>query len=181
MPVFTSVGGLEQAALFVRSPQRTTPGDVDDVGVLGVNYDTAHVAGLLEPLIRPALAAVIRSVDAVAPGDAPPVPGLARAQPHDVGVGRSHGHRAQRRRAPVFEDRIPGDTPVGCLPHAAGGGGDVEGVGLMRHAGDVGDATAGERRADLAPLQRGELIRGHLSFAGLPPGGRIDAGFLQLP
>ncbi len=169
VPALSAVGALVHAAFLVRSPQRTPTGDVHDVRMFGMDQDTADVAGLLEPFVLPGLAAVLGLVDTVSPRHAAPVPRLSRAQPDDTGVGRGDGDRAERRGVAVGEDRLPDHAPVGRLPGAAGGGGDVQRVRIAGHAGDVCDTARGQRRPDLTPLQRSEMLGGNAAGTGALP------------
>ena len=68
-PGLAAVGGLVEAAVAARRPQRALRGDVDRVAVLRVDDDAADVLGALEADVRPRPAAVLALVDAVAVAD----------------------------------------------------------------------------------------------------------------
>src|SRR6185295_12882056 len=70
LPGLAAVGGLVEAAVAARRPQRALGRHVDGVRVAGIDEDLADVLGTLEPDVLPTLAAVDRLVDAVAVGDA---------------------------------------------------------------------------------------------------------------
>ena len=69
VPGLPTVGGAEDAALGVGAPGVAQGGDVDQVGVLGVDTDPGDVPGVLQADIRPRAAGVGGAVDAVAVGD----------------------------------------------------------------------------------------------------------------
>src|SRR6185437_2023963 len=76
-----AVGGFEDAALGVGTPEVADGGHVDGIGVGGVDDDAADVVGVLEAHVLPVAAAVGGLVYAVAPGRALAVVGLAAAGP----------------------------------------------------------------------------------------------------
>src|SRR5207244_4737274 len=125
-----AVGGLEQAALLVRPPDVAQGGDVDGLGILGVDDDLADVLRVAQAHVLPGLAAVGRFVDAVAPGDAIAGVGLAGADPDDVGVRLRHGDAAEADARLMVEDGGEGVAGVAGLPQAARGGGDVHDAGV---------------------------------------------------
>src|SRR5215207_8403945 len=81
VPCLPAVGCLVETAVAAGRPERPLRGDVDHVRVARIDQDTADVLGALEPHVLPRLAAVVRSVDAVAVGDAALAVELARADP----------------------------------------------------------------------------------------------------
>src|SRR5205807_6734310 len=125
-PGLAAVGRLVQAALLVRAPDVAEGGDIDDVGVGGVDDDAADVLRVPQAHVLPGLAAVGRFVDAVAPGDAVAGVGLAGADPDHVGVRFGDGHVAERNRRLALEDGRPGGAIVDGLPQAARRGGHVQ-------------------------------------------------------
>ena len=123
-PRLAAINGLEQPALVVRPPQMTERGDVDDVGIGGVNDDAADVVALLQAHVAPRGAAVHRLVDAVAPRRALTVVRLAGAGPDDVAVRGRDGDVANRECAAIcVEHRRPRDAGVDRLEDAARGRG----------------------------------------------------------
>ena len=161
LPGLAAVGGLVEAAVAAGAPQRSLGGDVDDVRVARIDDDLADVLGVLQADVLPADAAVARAVDAVAVADAALGVVLAGAHPHGERVVGVEGQAADRVGALVVEDRRPGDAGVGRLPHAAGGRGDVPGVGRagstatssMRPEASVGPRLRSARPAKV-PAER---------------------------
>ncbi len=134
-------------------------GDVHDVRVRRIDDDATDGARILEPHVRPGLAAVGALVDAVAPARALARVRLAGAHPHREGRRGRDGHGADgHHRVHVVEDGRPRRAVVGALPEPAAGGGDVDRVGLALHPcdGDVVDAAAGVHGADGPPRDGGE-------------------------
>ena len=156
LPGLAAVGGLVQAAVAARPPERSLGGDVDDVGVARVDDDLADVLGLLQAHVLPDLAAVVGAVDAVAVADAALAVVLAGADPDDVRVLRDRGRRADRIRAFVVEDRRPGGAGVGGLPDAARGDGDVDSgcgsCGWTAKPTTRPEVTAGPSERRVSPL-----------------------------
>ncbi len=158
LPGGAAVGGAIDAALGVGAPHVAQGGDVDEVGVGGVDADAGDLLGGGEAPVRPGAAGVGRAVDAVAGGDVAADGRLAHAGVDDVGVGAGDGdgaHGAGLEEA--VGDRVPGGAAVGGLPHAAAGAAEVEGHGLAADAGD-GDGAAAAIRADAAEVEAGELL-----------------------
>src|SRR5438132_1325431 len=66
LPRLAAVGRLEETAFLVGAVEPAERADVDDVGVLRMDDDTADLEALLEAHVLPRLAAVHRLVNAVA-------------------------------------------------------------------------------------------------------------------
>ena len=87
-----------------------------------MDHDAADVVGLLEAQVGPGGAAVHGFVDAVAPGGALPVVGLAGADVEDRRVGGREREIADGGIGLILEDGLPGVAAVDGLEDAAGGG-----------------------------------------------------------
>ena len=118
-PGGAAVGALVDAALFVGTPEIAERRDVHDVGIGGMDDDAADVVGLLEAQMRPGGAAIHRLVDAIAPGGALAIVGLAGAHVEDGGVGRREREVADGGVGLIVEDGLPGDAAVDGLEDAA--------------------------------------------------------------
>ena len=57
-PILAAVPGTKHAALFVRPKGVAQGGNVDQVGVVGVDADAGNVAGVLQPQVDPGLAGI---------------------------------------------------------------------------------------------------------------------------
>ena len=129
-------------------------GDVDDVGVLGVDPDAADVLGVRETEVLPALAAVRGFVDAVSGREIPAQTALSHSDVDHVRLGRGHGDRSHRAR---FEEAVgevsPRPPAIGRSPYASAGGAEVERHELSGVAGHRDD-PAGSMRTYQPPLHR---------------------------
>src|SRR2546422_6326115 len=114
-PCLAAVGRLVDPALGIRAPEVAERGDVDDVGVRGVEHDAPDRARVLQAHARPFLAAISGLVDAVAPPLRAQAVLLTRSDPHDVRVGGRDGEVADRLDAQSLRDRLPGDQTIGDL------------------------------------------------------------------
>ena len=158
-PGLAAVGGLVEAALAARGPERALGRDVNDVGIARVDQDPADVLGLGEAHVGPGLAAVQALVDAVAEADMASADVLARAHPDGLGIRRVEGDAADRVRRLGVEDRRPGRAGVFGLPDAAGADRDIPRVPL-RVDDDVADPAGHDGRADVAEGQAREELGG---------------------
>ena len=161
-PGGAAVGALVDAALFVGSPEIAERGDVDDVGIGGMDDDAADVVGLLEAEVRPGGAGVHRLVDAIAPRGALAIVGLAGADVEDRRIGGREGEVADGGIGLVVEDGLPGIAAVDGLEDSAGGGADVDDARIGFDDGEVVDASAHGGGADAAEFQVLEngIVRG---------------------
>ena len=131
-------------------------------GLVGWIEDARDAAGLAQSHVLPGLAGVGRLVDAVAHHVAVANdPRLAGADPDDVGIGIGDGNGADRRDGLIVEDRHERLAAVGGLPHAAGRGAEIVGVGIAGHARDGRDSAGrrGPHVAELQRLRRARLLR----------------------
>ena len=153
LPRLAAVVGAEDAALLVRAPQVTHRRNVHDVRVARMDEDAPDVLRGVEAHVAPGVPGVGGLVDAVAPAGRLPVLRLPGADPDQVWVGLVEGDVADGAGRLVVEERRPRGAVVLGLPDASGPGRDVEDLRLRLDDGEVGDAPAHERGADLAVLQ----------------------------
>ena len=152
LPRPAAVVGPVDAALSVRRVQVADGGHERHVRVVAVDDHAPDVVRLVEPEVRPRLAAVGRLVDAGAGVGRPRRVRLAGADPDGrpvaLGVAPVDGDVADRDLGHVVEERREGAAGVRRPPQAARGVGDVEVGRVARLALDVGHAPAHDRRPD---------------------------------
>ncbi len=165
LPGFSAVVRPKDAALGIGRPDVAERGNVDAVGVRGVDHDVGDLTRGAESEEAPRLAAVGRLPHPVAVRDVAANRILAAAHIHDVRRGRRDGDRADGAAEILVAHRRPRLSGVDRLEHAAAGGAEPELIGsrrISRH----GHRSAAAIRTDLAPAQRaeGERVegRGHL-------------------
>ena len=122
-PVPAAVGRLVDAALLGPPPEVALRRHPGDVRVVGMNHHPSDMAGLLQSQVSPAVAPVVRAINAVAPGRALPGVLLPGSGVDDAGMRRGNRHIAEGAHRHGVEDVRPGVAPVGGLPEAARGGG----------------------------------------------------------
>ncbi len=156
-PGLAAVDRLEQAAFAVHLVvvELAFGGDVDDVGVLGVDGDHRDEEALLQADVRPRLAGVGRLPHPVAVGAGAGVHRLAGAEVQDVGVRRGDGKPAHALGGVFLEDRLEVDAAVDGLPDAAARHEHVVGLALAAGHGVAADASGEGHRPHPAP---GELV-----------------------
>src|SRR5207244_13642553 len=69
LPGLAAITSAEDAAFRVRAVGMAESGDQGDVGIRGMDDDLADVAGVFQSNVVPSLAAVVRTIDAIAKGD----------------------------------------------------------------------------------------------------------------
>src|SRR6266699_6138027 len=144
LPGFAAIAGAENAALGVFAVGVAESGDEGDVGIGGMNDDLADVARVSQPNVVPGLAAVVRTVNAIAEGDVATNAGFARADINYIGIGVRDRDAADGGGGLLVEERIPGNAAVGGLPNAASDGAKIVGIRLARHSGYGENAAAAE-------------------------------------
>ncbi len=157
VPGLAAVGGFEDAALFVGSPETACGSDIHDVRIGGMDEDPADVVGFLESHVNPGLAAVLRLVHTVAPRGTLAVVRLARPDPDGVGFRGSDGYVTDARLGLLVEDRSPRDAAIDGLPDAGRCGGRVDDVGVGLDDGEVVDAASHIGGSDLSETERLEV------------------------
>ena len=171
LPGGAAVRAAVETAFLVRAPEVAHRGDVDEIGVFGVQRDAADVAAVAQPHVRPALAAVRAPVDAVPPRRTLPAGALAGADPDDRRVPLVERDRTDRVGALMLEDGDQRDSVVVRLEDAAGGGRHVELRRVGLHDGKVNDPPAHDGGADVAGAQGVQLRGGDLGLEGRGGGG----------
>ena len=159
LPRFAAVLRPVDAALRVLAPFPAHCRRVSDVRVGGVEDDPVDPLGRLEPHVGPGLAPVQRFVDAVSHRHAVAGIPFAGSHPDNVGARLEHCDRADSGHRLVVEDWRPVEAAVCRFPHPAGGGPQVDDVGVGLHRFDVGDPAAHSGRTDGAGLHSGEEFR----------------------
>src|SRR3954462_8562537 len=108
LPGPAAVARVINAAVLLGRCQSAERTDIDAVGVGRIYQDATDAAALRQPHVGPGLSAVARLVHTIAGHvDVADRPGLAGSGPDGFRLRRSHGHRADRCRLLVIEDRIP--------------------------------------------------------------------------
>jgi hypothetical protein len=153
--VLAAVGRAIDAAIFVRREGIAEGGDVNDVGIGGVDANGRDLAGVAQTGEGPSLARVRGFVDAAADRDVRADLRRSGAGVDDVGIRErdfdcAHGADGEIR----VRDVLPGVACVGGFPDAAAGRAHVKGVRFGGNAGDGGDASAAFG-ADHAVAHRG--------------------------
>src|SRR5437763_11071391 len=124
--------------------------DVHSVRVRRIDENLYDALGLLEPHVRPVVAAVRGLVDAVAHGDAVARPRFTRADPDRFRIGGIDRDGADGLHGLFVEHWFVRGAAVGGLPHAATGGAGVYGeASVLARRRDRRDASAHRRRADV--------------------------------
>src|SRR5215831_18170629 len=93
-------------------------GDINRLGMLRIDRDLGDALAVLEPHLRPVVAAVRRLVDAVAHRDAIARPRFPGAHPHRLGIRAIDGDRADRLVV-LVEHWIERGAAILRLPYAA--------------------------------------------------------------
>ena len=157
-PALAAVRGPVDAAFFIGAVHMALRGDVDDIGIGGVNADAPDLPAVSEPDVLPARPAVGRLVDAVAVRDVAADRLLARAHVEDVRVRFRYRDRADRARLEVLVGNdLPVRAAVRRLPDAAARRAEVIDQRLMAHAGHRRDASAAVR-ADASEFEAREPV-----------------------
>src|SRR5262249_50304157 len=110
LPRLAAVGGLVQAAITARRPERPLRGAANDFAGDRVIHLAADVLGFFEAALGEAPSTVLGFVYAVAIADAALAVAFACADPERRGVLRTERDRANRIRAVIVEDRRPGGS-----------------------------------------------------------------------
>jgi hypothetical protein len=113
--------------------------------------------GVFEPQLLPVLTTVEAAVDAVAVADVPAADVFPRTDPDRLGTVGIDRHATDGVGHLLVEDRRPGRTGVGRLPHTAAADGNVPAALIFRVHRDVGDPAGhqgGAESAKLEPFER---------------------------
>src|SRR5262249_20200797 len=147
----------ENAALLVRAVRMTERGHEHAIRVARIDDDVRDLLGVAQTEMRPRLAAVGGSVDAVADRQVGTRDAFAAADVHDAGIGRRHPNRADRSGRLLVEDRPPRPAEIVRLPDAAVDEAGIEDARLARHADDRLRPPPAQR-PDVAPAQLAEEL-----------------------
>ena len=157
-PALSAIGGLEDSALGVRTPNVSERGNVDDVRILWTDADASDLPGVSESDVLPRFACVSGFEDTVAVRDIPANGRFTGADVDDVGVGLAYGDRADRAAEVFVGDGCPRHSAVGGLEDSATGGAEVILHRTRSRAGD-GNRPAASKGTDLPPAEPGECRR----------------------
>ena len=157
LPRSAAVGGAIESALAAGIPERAGSRHEHDLRIGRMDDDAADVLRFPETHVRPAFAAVLGLVDAVAPGCAALIVVLTRSYPDDLGIAWRNCDVADRRRALVIEDRLPGGAAVDGFPDTARCRRNVE--QLAEPLTDLGCGPLGDREVDDAPARNRRSYR----------------------
>ena len=157
VPGFAAVFAAVDAAVFGGAVWGTLGGDVDEVGVGGMDADACNGTGFGEAEVFPGAAGVGGFIDAIAVGGGDAADGvLAHADVDDVGVGRGDGDSADGRGFDeAIGDVAPGFAGVVRFVDASASGAEVVREGVVGDSGD-GDGAAAAEGSDVAPFHGGE-------------------------
>src|SRR6516162_1921743 len=152
-PGFATVARSEDPALIVGAEYVAKCGDIDEIGVQGMDADAADEPGFTEAQMAPGPAGIRRFVNAVAVGYVEPYLGLPGADIDHVGVRGRHGERTDRGGAEkAVAHATPIDPAIHRLPHASGAGSEIEHAAVLGVTGNGYDAAA-PRRPNAPPFE----------------------------
>src|SRR5262249_19257068 len=172
LPRASAVVGAEHAPLWVLREEVPDGGDVDDVGIGGMNDDARDVMRIGESHELPRLARVGRLEDALAGDRRPRIRLVSAAEPDDLRIRGSDRNGADRFRAHAVGDVRPRGAGVCRLPESAAPGCGVDRVqvvarGSFRHV-DRRHPRRGTERPDVSErervddaVDRGRLLRAY--------------------
>src|SRR5262249_52362646 len=149
LPCPPAIRGLVEAPVASRSPQRTLGGDEHDIRVARIDKDLSDVLRIQQAQRLPGRTTIRTLVNAVAEAATALRLVLPCAEPDDIGVLRVEGDAADRVRAVVVEDRLPGQPAVRRLPNASGRRGNVPDAAVARINSDIRDAAGGKVRTEV--------------------------------
>lgn len=153
LPALASIGGLENAAVWIGSKQMAQRRDVHHIRILRIHKNPADDVRLAEADKRPALAAIGGLIHTLAGQHSISRSGIACANINNLRIRGRDGHCADIVALEIFVgDVLPAVAVVITLPHAAARRAHVKNIRLVGDARDRGDAPAGIG-ADAAPVQ----------------------------
>jgi hypothetical protein len=156
VPGGAAILGAEHAAVGIPAVGMAEGGDVDDIGIGGMDADARDSLRVGEANVLPGAAGVGGFIDAIALHDVAAKLGLPHADVDGIGAGSRDRDSPDGRTVELaIGDRAPGGAAVGGLPKAAPRGAEVVFVGARGAAGG-GDGSASAGRSDAAPLERAE-------------------------
>ena len=154
-PMHSAIGGFIDTALLVRTISMPQCADIDDIGVLRVDDDSANVARVLKADMQPGSTSIHRFVHAVAKGEGRPNVGLAGSGINSLRIGRRNRKSANRCDRLPIKDRSPDNTGISRLPNPTVYGAKIEGSRIARHASH-GHDPAPSKRPNQPPFEPAE-------------------------
>src|SRR6266566_2130183 len=124
-PAFAAVGGLEDAALAVRTKDVAGRSDVDDVGIGRMHTHSRYLPRISQAERGPGLSCVASAPDAIAVGYVAANRIFAATDINDIRVRLTDADRADRSAEILVGDGRPGDSAIGRLEYAAARGAEV--------------------------------------------------------
>src|SRR5262245_39589523 len=112
-----------------------------DIRITRIDDDTRDLPGVVESNVLPGQTGIGALVHSVARREIGSQIWLAGADIDRVGIGGRQSDRADRGDILRIEDRIPGDTTVGCLPNSSTDSAEVIDVRVPGNAGDGNGAS----------------------------------------
>jgi len=137
----------------------TEGGNIDDIGIVGMDADTGNGLGVLQAHVFPGFAAVDGSINAVTLHDISAELGLSRADIYDVGIGCGDRDCAYRRAGNLsVSNRFPGQSAIRGFPQSAAYGAEIV---FHFSLGTACDAyrTAAAVGSDVTPAEVTEYCR----------------------
>ncbi len=151
LPGLARIDGFEQPAFLVWAIKSSECADVDDIGVLRMDDDSANLIRSRQALVLPRFSAIGGEVDAIAIGDGVARVGFAGADPDDVAIRRCDSDGPDRNGFLPIKLMLERGAVVDRLEQPARCRGDVPGARVGFKDRESGDASAHVRRADRSP------------------------------
>src|SRR6266550_1346640 len=117
-----------------------------------VDKDSGDLLSIAQIEVLPGVTSIAGLVNPVAGGEIRTPQAFPTAHVNNFRIGRRNGKRSHRTDGLIVEDRVPGASVVGGLPHSAVVWSHIENVGLSWHAADRNPA-AGTKWSDQSPMQ----------------------------
>src|SRR5437899_730409 len=133
-PVLAAIASAENAALRIFAVRMAESSDEHDIGIRGMDDDSADVTRVFQSNVIPCFAGIVRAIDAIAERDVTANAGFAGANIDDVGIGIGDGNGPNGGGALFLEEGIPGNATIHRFPNAACDSAKIISVGLAGHA-----------------------------------------------
>src|SRR5207253_2403395 len=134
LPALSAVLRTEDASLLVRPVGMTKRSDENSVRVPRVHEDPPDLPRIIQPDMRPVLAAVRGLVHSIPARNRGAHVGFSRAGVNEVRIRRRNGDRSNRCNRLRIEDRIPRSPRVVSLPNSAAHASEIVNFRLPAHA-----------------------------------------------
>ena len=122
------------------------------VRIMWIDDDGGDLLPIAQTKMLPRTTTIAGLVNPVAGGEVRTSQAFPAAHVNNFRIGRGNGQRSYRAGRLIIEDRVPGASVIGGLPHSAVVRSHVENVGLSWHAADRNPASAA-KRSDQSPMQ----------------------------